>query len=122
MASAPRWCQIETTNRSRISGFVEDSATKSWRYRGVLGARHFTHRLLGCVPHQRLLRPQPCDELGEKQQESGYYPRQPRAVASLASSLKKGVARGLCSSGDRLFSTSLLPRKRLGRVLRRTEL
>ncbi|MFT7464479.1 MAG: hypothetical protein ACI9EF_002835 [Pseudohongiellaceae bacterium] len=52
MASAPRWCQIETTNRSRISGFVEDSATKSWRYRGVLGARHFTSRLLGVAsPH-----------------------------------------------------------------------
>ncbi|MFT7463015.1 MAG: polysaccharide chain length determinant protein (PEP-CTERM system associated) [Pseudohongiellaceae bacterium] len=47
MASAPRWCQIETANRIRISGFVEDSATKSWRHRGLLGARHFTHRLLG---------------------------------------------------------------------------
>ncbi|MFT7462480.1 MAG: hypothetical protein ACI9EF_000820 [Pseudohongiellaceae bacterium] len=47
MASAPRWSQIEATYRSRISGFVEDSATQCWRYRGVLGARHFTHRLLG---------------------------------------------------------------------------
>ncbi|MFT7463848.1 MAG: hypothetical protein ACI9EF_002196 [Pseudohongiellaceae bacterium] len=39
MASAPRWCQIETTNRIRISGFVEDSATKSWRHQGLLGSR-----------------------------------------------------------------------------------
>ncbi|MFT7463837.1 MAG: hypothetical protein ACI9EF_002185 [Pseudohongiellaceae bacterium] len=50
MASAPRWCQIETANRIRISGFVEDSATKSWRHRGLLGARHFTHRLLLVPP------------------------------------------------------------------------
>ncbi|MFT7462829.1 MAG: hypothetical protein ACI9EF_001171 [Pseudohongiellaceae bacterium] len=49
MASAPRWRQIKATNRRQISSFVEESATLSWRHRGVLGVRHFTHRLLASL-------------------------------------------------------------------------